>query len=184
MREGYYVRGSNDRYFMTFQVVGWVDVFTRQRYRDIVLNSFKYCREHKGLELNAYVIMSNHIHVIITAKQGSKVSDVVRDMKAHQARQILRCIQEEPESRREWMLSMFKFVASGHDKNEKYQFWTHENHPILLDPMRPEMLHQRIHYIHQNPVRAGIVAHADEYLYSSALNYADKVGLIEVDVLW
>lgn len=183
MREGYAIRDDRARYFMTFQVVGWIDVFTRQRYRDIALESFSYCREHKGLELNAYVIMSNHIHLIAASKRG-KLSDIIRDMKAHQARQILDSIKTLPESRREWMLSTFKYAAYGHEKNERFQFWIHDNHPILLDPAQPERFEQRLNYIHQNPVRAGIVANADEYLYSSALNYTGKHGLIEVDILF
>lgn len=182
MSEGYVIKNESDRYYMTYQIVGWVDVFTRMRYRDIVLDSFTYCREKKGLELNAYVIMSNHVHLIARSKVGN-LSGAVRDMKAHQARRILESIQKEPESRRDWMLSIFRYVATGHDKNEKYQLWTHDNHPIWMDPQRPEMFHQRLNYIHNNPVRAGLVANPEEYLYSSALNYAGKPGLIEIDVL-
>ncbi len=182
MREGYVISDNTARHFMTFQIVGWIDVFSRQRYRDIVLESFAYCREQKGLELNAYVIMSNHIHLIAAAKHG-KLSNIVRDMKAHQARQILESIKALPESRREWMLSTFKYAAHGHDKNELFQFWVHDNHPILLDPMKPALFTQRLNYIHQNPVRAGIVANPEDYLYSSALNYVGKHGLIDVDVL-
>lgn len=182
MREGYAIRGGDGRYYMTFQVVGWVDIFSRQRYRDIVLDSFAYCRAHKGLELNAYVIMSNHIHVIMAA-QNDNLSDVIRDMKAHQARQILASIQQEPESRKEWMLSIFKFAASGHQKNERIQFWKHDNHPIFMDPLQPDRIQQRLNYIHLNPVRAGLVAKPEDYLYSSASNYAGEGGLIEIDSL-
>jgi len=49
-------------YYLTFQIVGWVDIFTRKNYRDIVIESFKYCQGNKGLELYAYVIISYHIH--------------------------------------------------------------------------------------------------------------------------
>lgn len=167
---------------MTFQVIGWVDIFTRQIYRDIVLDSFRYCQKHKGLELNAYVIMSNHIHVIMASKH-EKLGSLLRDMKAHQARQILAAIQEGPESRKEWMLNMFQYAASGHQQNEKFQFWKHDNHPIFLDPLVPERARQRLNYIHQNPVRAGWVAEAHEYLYSSASNYAGLGGLIDVELM-
>ncbi len=178
----YAIHDHAERHYMTFQIIGWVDIFTRQRYRDIVLESFTYCRAHKGLELNAYVIMSNHIHLIIAAKHGN-LGDVVRDLKAHTARQILASVQQEPESRREWMLSVFKYAAGGHSRNTHYQLWTHENHAVFMNPMIPEMFAQRLNYIHQNPVRAGLVAQADEYLYSSAANYTGKGGLIEIDAL-
>lgn len=182
MRDGYAIRGGEGRYFMTFQVIGWVDVFTRQIYRDIIIDSFKYCQVNKGLELNAYVIMSNHVHVVMASKFG-KLSDLVRDMKAHQARQVLAAIQEGPESRREWMMNLFQYAAGGHQQNEKFQLWKHDNHPIFLDPHEPDKLQQRLDYIHYNPVKAGWVAEPHEYLYSSASNYAGMGGLVDVDML-
>ena len=178
----YAIHDGSERYYMTFQVVGWVDIFTRKRYRDIVLESFTFCRNKKGLQLNAYVVMSNHAHLIAASSLGD-LPGVVRDMKAHMAREILASIKHAPESRREWMLSVFAYAAGGHQRNDNYQLWTHENHPIWMDPMRPEMMEQRLAYIHNNPVRAGIVAQPADYLYSSASNYAGVQSLIEVDVL-
>ncbi len=58
-RRGYEIRDQEACYYLTFQVVGWADVFTRKRYRDIVIDSFKYCQENKGLKIYSWVIMSN-----------------------------------------------------------------------------------------------------------------------------
>jgi len=59
------INGDKDGlYYLTFSNCRWVDVFTRKIYRDIVIESFAYCQKHKGLELFAYVIMSNHIHLL------------------------------------------------------------------------------------------------------------------------
>ncbi len=49
--------------FMTMTIVGWVDIFSRQRYRDIAIESLRYCQKEKGLIIHAYVIMTNHIHI-------------------------------------------------------------------------------------------------------------------------
>jgi REP element-mobilizing transposase RayT len=63
MPTGYQIDNQSGLYFLTLQVVDWVDVFTRQVYRDIILSSLEYCVKNKGLVLHAYVIMSNHVHL-------------------------------------------------------------------------------------------------------------------------
>ncbi|MEO6521328.1 MAG: hypothetical protein ABIN91_06620 [Mucilaginibacter sp.] len=80
------------------------------------------------------------------------------------------------------MLHQFKYYASKHTRNEHYQIWTHENHFVEL--FSPDFTQQKIDYIHNNPVRAGYVYDATEYVYSSAANYAEKESIIDVDCLW
>lgn len=87
-REGYTIRNQNATHFLTFTICGWIDLFTRKIYKDIVVESFTYCREHKELILNAFVVMSNHIHRIARAKEGFALSDLIRDFKAHTHKQI------------------------------------------------------------------------------------------------
>ena len=58
------VHFPNDLYFVTLTIVGWIDIFTRRDYCDIIIENLKYCKEHKGLTIYAYVIMSNHMHMI------------------------------------------------------------------------------------------------------------------------
>ena len=66
---GYKIRNKDGIHFITFAVVEWVDVFTRKEYRDILLDSIKYCQNEKGLILHAWCIMSNHVHMVISAKK-------------------------------------------------------------------------------------------------------------------
>ncbi len=88
-------------------------------------------------------------------------------------------MQEDSESRREWMLNRFAFAARKHTRNSTYQLWTHENHAVILTT--PVFTQQKLNYIHLNPVRAGLVEKSEDYLYSSARNYAGLRGLIEID---
>ncbi len=179
MGDAYQIKDQEATYFLTFQVVGWADVFTRQVYRDIVLDSFDYCRKNKGMELFAYVIMSNHLHVIMRSKTG-KLSDVVRDFKKHTSKQILKEISTNPkESRRDWLMMIFQYHAKFNKRVKEIQFWTHENHAVELSTK--DRLITRLNYIHNNPVRAGIVANPEDYLYSSAGNFAGLDGIIEID---
>jgi len=83
-------------------------VFTRKEYKDILVESIKYCQEEKGLILHAWCIMSNHVHLMIAA-ENSDLSDVLRDFKKFTSKKIISAIQtNQHESRKEWMLKIFK----------------------------------------------------------------------------
>ncbi len=127
MKEGYIIRNQSKIHFITATVVDWVDVFTRKIYRDCIIDSLEYCIKNKGMILYGYVVMSNHIHLIIQSKEG-KLSDLVRDFKKFTAKTILEKIQTMPESRREWMLERFKKATATHGRNKNYQFWQYGNH--------------------------------------------------------
>jgi len=182
-RKGYIIHDQQGIYYMTFTVVGWIDIFSRQCYRDILIDSLKYCAEHKGLHLHAYVIMTNHMHLIASVETGFMISNFVRDFKKFTAKQILDDVANNKiESRRDWMLHQFAYYASRHARNEKFQLWEHENHFVELSS--PAFTQQKIDYIHLNPVRAGIVYRSEDYIYSSASNYAGIDQIINVDCLF
>ncbi|SNR51181.1 transposase, partial [Flavobacterium sp. ov086] len=147
-------------------------------YRDIVIESLDYCIKNKGMILYGYVIMSNHIHMIVQSEDG-KLSDLIRDFKKFMAKNILEKIQNSPESRREWILERFKLAAQTHQRNKEYQFWQYGNHAEEI--YSTEFMWSKLHYIHLNPVRAGLVAKASEYIYSSACNYVNDSGLLEIE---
>ena len=140
-----------------------------------MIDSLRYCQGNKGLEIYAFVIMSNHIHLLIRSDIG-KLSDTIREFKSFTAKQILLAIDSESESRREWMLNLFEFAAKQHKRNEKYQIWTHENHAELI--YSDKFIFQKMDYIHENPVRAGIVEKAEDYLYSSAGSFAGRIRVV------
>jgi REP element-mobilizing transposase RayT len=84
MSNGYRIAKKDAAYFLTFTVVGWVDIFSRDTYKQIICESLNYCILHKGLEIFAYVIVSNHIYLIAIAKSNN-LSDIIRDFKIIQA---------------------------------------------------------------------------------------------------
>ena len=180
MSDAYKIHKQEACYFLTLQIVYWIDIFSRKRYRDIIIESLNFCKQEKGLNIYAYVIMSNHVHLLVSAEQKN-LSGVIGDMKKYTSRKMIASILNEPESRREWMLKLFEHATSHHKRNEHYQLWTHENHAEEI--FSPAFTLQRIKYIHDNPVRAGIVENEDDYLYSSARDYSGKQGLVKVDVL-
>jgi REP element-mobilizing transposase RayT len=180
MSTGYQIKDQEALHFLTFQVVDWVDIFTRKIYKDIMIESFKYSIENKGFQLFAYVIMSNHVHLIANSSEG-RLSDTIRDLKKFTSKRITETISDIHESRKKWILNRFRFNASRHKNNHSYQVWTHENHAVLL--YSNKFIRQKIEYIHNNPVKAGIVEKAEDYLYSSARNYASLEAPIDIPVL-
>lgn len=173
------------KYFITFSVVGWIDIFTRAAYKDILLDCFKHCVKEKGLAIHAYVIMSNHVHMIVSRKGQSSFSDIIRDLKKYSSVRIIKEIIENPEeSRKQWLLYLFAKAGKSNSNNKYYQLWQQDNHPIELDP-HLDMFQQKLDYAHQNPVKAGWVNEASAYVYSSASNYEELGGIFElVDVLY
>jgi len=163
-------------------VVGWADVFTRKEYKEIVLENFSFYKK-KGLNISAYVIMSNHIHLIGYAQENAiGLSGLIRDLKKAIARSVLNIIDNPKESRREWLKLVFAYHAKFNKRNSRYQFWIQDNRPIHLES--PNFIRQKLDYIHLNPVRAGLVDDIQDYVYSSARNYADKDPVYnEINVL-
>ena len=180
----YKIHNQKGLYFLTLTTVGWIDVFTRAIYRDILIDSLKYCMEEKGLVVYGYDIMSNHIHLIArSTSETQTLSDIIRDFKSFTAKAIKKKIQEikTGESRREWLNYLFRFFARGGQRNREFQFWQSDNHPIEL--WSPRVIEQKLAYIHWNPVNAKIVHEPSHYIYSSASNYFTGVGILEVVVI-
>ena len=180
---GYKIIDQGGMYFVSFGVVAWVDVFTRKDYRDIVIGSLQHCQAEKGLVIYGWCIMSNHIHLIISAKENN-VSNVLGDFKKYTSKQIIKAITEHPgESRREWMLAIFKAAGDNNSRNINYQFWQQDNQPKII--YTPAFATQKLEYIHNNPVDTGIVEKAEEYIYSSARDYyyGKQCGLLKIEFL-
>jgi REP element-mobilizing transposase RayT len=134
-----------------------------------------YCQQNKGLDIFAWCVMTSHVHLIIRAQDGYQLEGILRDYKKCTSKAIIQAIKDNPvESRREWLLEQFKSKDSN-------TFWQGDNHPIEF--WSNEVIDQKLSYIHQNPVEEGIVFQAEEYLYSSARDYAGENGMLDVLVI-
>lgn len=126
---GYKIRNKEGIHFVTFAVVEWVDVFTRKEYKDLIIESLKYCQKTKGLVIYSWCLMSNHIHLIVAAKNND-TSEILRDFKKFTSKEIIKAISEHPgESRKEWMLEIFRKAGEENSRNQLYQFWRQDNQP-------------------------------------------------------
>ena len=192
MSDKYKIRENNKAYlpagkasFVTLTIVDWIDVFTRKGQKLMILNSLKYCQENKGLVIFGYCIMSSHIHMICKSYEGFQLSDILRDYKKFTSKKIIQIIKDEPESRREWMLKLFSDACEHLKREQKFKVWQDGNQAKEI--FSNKFLYEKLNYlpvrqagIHQNPVEDLIVVNAEDYLYSSARNYADLDSLLDV----
>ncbi len=178
MSRNYKFHNPEGLYFVSFAVVEWLDVFTRNEYKDILLQSLSFCQKEKGMEIIAWCIMTNHVHLVFRSVKGQHPSLLLGDFKRFTSRAVVKAIQENPrESRKEFLLEQFKKAAAKSSNVKAYQFWRHDNKPIEL--WSNKVIWEKISYVHNNPVEAGLVYRAQDYVYSSAADYTNEKGLLD-----
>lgn len=185
MSRNYKIHNSQGIYFISFATIGWVDVFTRPRYKEILIESLEWCQEHKGLMIHGWCIMTSHVHLIISteSKEEKALSRTIGSLKTFTSQKLLADIKASAdESRREWMLDLFRIAGAANSNNVTNQFWQQHNKPIEL--WSPEVMMQKLIYLHQNPVVEGFCESAVHYPYSSAVDYAGGQGKLKIALLY
>jgi len=178
MSTKYKFKDQQKAYFVSFATVHWIDAFTRNEYRNIVTDSLRFCQKEKGLILYAWCIMTNHVHLLM-GTQGEPMDKLMMNMKRHISTEMRVAIRDNlTESRKEWMIWMMERAGKLNNNNIDWQFWQQNNHPIEIS--HPDMLQQKLDYIHQNPVKAGFVYRAEDYPWSSAIDYSGGKGMLDV----
>lgn len=178
--DSYLISDQQGIHFLTFTVVGWLDVFTRKEFNDEIVDSLNYCVSNKNLKIYSWCLMSNHLHLVCRAAFPIKLSDVIRDYKKFTSKKITSMIESGMvfESKRDWLLNMFTYAGRNLPKIKKYKFWKDANHAIYI--YSPKFYHQKMAYVHLNPVNAGLVDQPEDWVYSSARDYGGRKGLVEL----
>jgi putative transposase len=172
----YRILNQQETYFLTFTTVGWIDIFTYPKYKEIILDSLRHCIHQKGLVLFGYVIMSNHLHLMARSSTENPLSGIIRDFKKYTSYQIIQSLQKK-DSRQEWMLQIMRKYAEKNKRNTHFQLWQQHNRP--KEVYSRKVIQQKLNYTHQNPVKAGWVRRPEDYVYSSASNYVLGLGVLE-----
>lgn len=175
MRSRYKIAELESPHFITCTIVAWLPVFTRTKYLDIITESLTFCRRQKGLRLHGYVILDNHLHLIVSADD---LSQLIRDFKRHTAKEILAAASQD---NKEWLLKQFEFFKGVHKGKSQHQVWQEGVHPQAI--INEAMLRQKLDYIHYNPVRLGLVDRPEDWRYSSARNYLGEDSMLEIDLI-
>lgn len=181
MSRKYKFHDQSKAYFVSFATVHWIDLFTRPLYLEIILDSLKYCQAKKGLEIFAWCIMTNHLHMIMGTNKNP-MQDILRDFKSYTSTELRKAINENAqESRKEWILWMMKLAGMKNGNNNDWQLWQQNNQPIELNTN--EKISKRLDYVHMNPVEAGFVNEPFHWKYSSAVDYSGGKGLLDILLL-
>jgi len=175
MSEKYKVFDNTSAYFITFTLVEWIELFHNDEYASIIVDSIKFCQKNKGLELYGYCIMPSHVHLIVRSEM-QLLGTIVRDIKKYTAFQITQNLAKDIENKHH--LTTFSEKAKGIRRIKLHKVWQDGFHPEVIHSNR--FFYQKLNYIHQNPVEARMVKSPEEYLYSSARNYAELNHLLEI----
>lgn len=160
MRSRYRVHNTDQAHFVTSTVVGWLPIFTTAARCDLLVQSLEYCRAQKELKIYAWVILDNHFHAIVA---GAELSQTIADLKKFTAREIVAQLEAE---RREWLLNQLQYYRLKHKRQSTHQVWQEGVHPQSI--ASDAMMLQKLEYLHNNPVKRGLVASPEHWRYSSA----------------
>ncbi|CAM2872481.1 hypothetical protein SAMN05444355_101182 [Flavobacterium frigoris] len=125
--------------------------------------------------------MSSHLLLLCKGTDGFVLSDIMRDFKKFISKQIVKTIQEESESRREWMLDYFQKSCEHLKKEQKNKVWQDGYHAEIVESNW--FIKQKVNYIRTNPVKDKIVTLPEDYYFSSARNYAGLEYELEIVLL-
>ena len=165
-------------YFITTTAVHHKHLFRRDVNKRIIIDSLNYMRVNKWLNLYAFVVMPNHIHIMVRFLTNTTLSDGIREFKKHTAKQIIRQYQAEDNRR----ALDFLFQAATQVSKQKYKIW--ETGYDARDVYSPKFLRQKITYIHNNPCQPHwhLAEEPELYPWSSARYYLlGKPAIIAID---
>jgi len=165
LRDRKYYQGN--AYYITTSIHKFIKIFEEKKYIDIILKNINFYRRKYDFKILAYVIMPNHLHLFIFPKQDNAetISNMMGDFKRFTSRSLRE--QMEKDNKIVW-LKRFR-LNEPKKKNCHYRIWQERFDDLAV--YSPSVARTKINYIHNNPVRKGIVEKPEDYLYSSARNY-------------
>ncbi|PPD32101.1 MAG: transposase [Methylomonas sp.] len=175
-RSRYRIFQSQQPHFLTCTVLNWIPLFTRPATVQILLDALLYRQQQHNWRIYGYVILENHLHLLV---QADDLPNQLANFKSYTARQLIDYFQTINAER---LLQQLHWFRKAHKTDRDYQLWEEGSHPQLID--RPEVLQQKLDYIHTNPVKRGYVDLPEHWRYSSARNYAGQEGLLPVYRDW
>jgi putative transposase len=145
-------------YFLTSVPKNRLPVFRTDELKEIACKALDEARESGKFALYAYVIMPDHLHVITDSARSS--ADTLRFMNGIMGHRVIAYLKEKG-----YESSLQKLRQETKRRHYQYSLWDH--HPNVRLLLTEKMLLERVHYLHENPVRAGLVELAEDYRYSS-----------------
>ena len=175
-RSRYKIHDQQAPHFLTCTINNWIPIFTRPSTVQVIIDALAYRQSQRSLKIYAYVILENHIHLIV---QSANLQKEISSFKSWTAKQLLLVLQEQGATH---VLKQLAFYKKAHKQDRQYQVWEEGSHPQQVQC--EAILLQKLEYIHHNPVKRGYVDLAEHWRYSSARNYQGCEGLLDIDTSW
>ena len=175
-RSRYKIYEPTQAHFITCTVLNWIPLFTNKESVEILLESFKYLQKSDNLKIYAYVILENHLHLVA---KSDDIGKTMAKFKAHTARELIKLLVDK---KIDTILNQLRFYKKAHKTDREYQLWQEGIQPKLIQS--ENMMITKINYIHNNPIKRGYVDVASHWRYSSARDYEEINGLLEVERFW
>ena len=147
--------------FITITCLNWIPLLQEDRFKDIIVESLSFLSLSNRVSIYAFVIMSNHMHLIWQIMGENERQAVQRDFLKFTGQQILKILRNEKSPLQDDLLV--------NAKDRKYQVW--ERNSLSIPLWSDKVMWQKLEYIHRNPVKAQLCRHPEEYKYSSASFY-------------
>ena len=164
-------------FFATTSVIKFINIFSYPKYCQILIDNIKHYKKRYKFNVLAFAIMPSHFHWIVEVNpEYGTISDIMRDIKKYSAWDIL----EEIEKSDKHLKKIFEDAAEGFP-TQKGKLWMPRFDDAVI--RNEKMFWTKLHYIHNNPVEAGLVNRPESYQYSSARSYkSGDFSVLEVDV--
>ena len=173
-RSRYKITNNTAPHFVTFTVLHWIPIFTNPDTVNIIFNSLKFLQK-EGLKINAFIILENHMHLIL---QSDDLTKDIQRFKSFTALEIIKFLQQKNIKS---VLDQLAFYKKAHKNQTNYQIWQEGCHPEMITTNT--MMKQKIEYIHYNPVKRGYVDLPEHWRYSGYRNYFDSEFDIVFDLV-
>ncbi|GAB2809605.1 hypothetical protein GCM10027043_06070 [Ferruginibacter profundus] len=151
--------------FFTATILEWKPLLQQDDIKQIIVKSLRYLVQQKRIQLHAFVLMCNHLHLIWQPLPPQTLQSIQHSFLKYTAQEMKLYLQQYNAD----FLAQFKVQA----KDRLYQFW--ERNALSIELRSTKVFNQKLNYIHQNPVKAGICVLPEAYFYSSASFYCTGV---------
>ena len=170
----------NETYFITFTILGWKNIFVQDKYCDLIYNWFDYIQEKYSNSIYAYVIMPNHIHLLLKVSDKSpSLSVLIMNAKRFLAYGIVKILKEDNKKK------LLQYFSQNARKNTGAKHKLFEDRFDSLIIQSEKFFLEKLNYIHKNPCNKHwrLADCPENYKYSSASNYILEEGIYEIKVM-
>jgi putative transposase len=175
-RRHWLLQTLNPTSFITTSIVESTPIFTHEEPLKILLNNINFYSANCYIQIHGFVIMPNHIHLLLTGENQKSISQFMGRLKQYSSRQIINwCIQ----NREVILLKTFSLSAKETKRNHNYKVWQSGFHNVVITEYKNLLI--KLNYIHNNPVqdRWNLCKNSADYPHSSSRYYlnGEDVGI-------